>query len=244
MGTWALFKAAAQKKLSWGTTTDSRKRVDASAPLGIRIGGMLTISSPDFILGDGKLKIKGPAEDLYVISYGQFRLGNYLAHRFYLSAGEQLYMLQIIEEVSVRPGEPVVIDECKLYALHDEVYPGDKKEEWDFWLNDTTGYIGYSEFNLKDGTIYYRAWENQAEQCDAPGGFTHIPPVEIRESIYMDPYGDDVQTVGHMAMLYGRSVMEGLDEYLFVGVAEQNDGASVQFSIGIPLNTTDITVLF
>jgi hypothetical protein len=237
MGTWAILKAAAKKKLSWGPT--ERKRIDANSPLGIRVGGMLSISSPDFILGDGQLKIKGPSEDLYVVSYGQFMLGGFRGHRFYLSAGERLYMLQIVEN---NQGQ---IDECKLYSLHDEVIPA--KDEWDFWLNDEDGSIGLSEFQLKPedgGILYSRVWENASEQNSTGDGFTHIPPVEIREAIYMDPYGDVVEHSDQMVMLYGRSVMEGLDEYLFVGVAEDKDGASVQITVGIPVNTTDITVLF
>jgi hypothetical protein len=239
MGMWQLFKDAASKKLTW-TVHPDKKRIDLTAPLGIRVGGMVSINCPDFILADGKLKIRGPQEDLYVTSYGQFRLGDYKGHRFYMGAGDKLFMLQVIEN------EKGQIDECKLFSLFDEIMPPD----WDFWLNDNDGSIGLSEFDIKDGTKYFRAWENESEQkavCDQVGQITslnHIPPVEIRESIYMDPYGDQVESVGHMTMLYGRNIVEGIDEFMFVGVAEDKTGASVQITIGIPLGATDITVLF
>lgn len=233
------WKEAAVKRFVWPSQPD-KKRIDLTTPLGVRVGGMVSINSPDFILADGKLKIRGPQEDLYVTSYGQFFASGYKGHRFYMSAGDTLYMLQIMVD------EKDQIDECKLFTLLDEIMPPD----WDFWLNDNNGSIGLSEFDLPDGTKYYRAWENEMEQkvvCDQVGQATtinHIPPVEIRESVYMDPYGDRVESIDHMTMLYGRVVVEGIDEYLFVEVFNQNNKASVQVTVGIPLGITDIKVLF
>ena len=236
MGTWALLKDIAKKKLSRDTDKD-RERVDNDLPLGIRIGGMLNITSADFILAEGQLHIESPKGDLYVVSYGQFRLGEFKGHRFYLSEDDDLFMLQIITD----DDNGIGVDDITLYKLYDELFTDD----WSFWLDDSDGYIGLSEFDLPPApTTFYRVWDNEVEQVELNDGLTHIPPVNFKETIYLDAYGDGIEHVQHACMLYGRDVDENVKEYVIVSADEDKEGASIPITVGVPLIEQDIKVLF
>lgn len=237
--TWALFREIAKKKLTWRSSTVEKPRIDRDLPLGLRIGSMVNILSVDSILAGDQLKIKMPTQDLAVIAYGKFSLPPFTGHRFYLSADSgELFTLQVVLNAK---GE---IDDCKLFSLHDEITTND----WDFWLNEREGYIGYSLFDLKDGTRYFRAWENDTEEVvvnqNETDTITHIPPVEFSETVYGDPFGDDIQKVTHMSMLYGRDVTDTVQEYMMASVAEDNDGATIQILLGLPLEPASVKVLF
>jgi hypothetical protein len=242
-GTWALFREIARKKLTWGNSTADKPRIDRNLPMDLRIGSNINITSLGAIVEGDKLKIEMPSNDLMVMSYGVFNIDSYVGHRFYLSSDKgELFTLQVVTN---KKGE---IDDCKLYALHDEIITND----WAFWLDERDGYIGLSSFQLKPedgGIVYFRAWENETEQVvveqSATDAITHIPPVEFSEKIYCDPFGNETRRIKHMAMLYGRDISDTVQEYMMVSVADEgNDGASVQIIIGIPVEAQEIKVLF
>jgi hypothetical protein len=244
-GTWALFRAIAKKKLTWGSSTVEKPRIDRDLPLGIRVGSMLSILSVDSILAGDQLKIKMPTKDLMVVAYGKFFISPFTGYRFYLSADSgELFTLQVVLDAKGK------VDDCKLFALHDEIITND----WDFWINERDGYIGYSVFQLKpepDGTpgmTYFRAWDNQSEEIileqNGNDTLTHIPPVEFAETVYGDPFGNEVRKVKHTSMLYGRDVTDTVAEYMMASVAEDSDGASIQILLGLPLEPASVKVLF
>ena len=241
-GTWALFREIAKKKLTWGSSTPDKPRLDKDLPLDLRIGSTIKITSLASIMEGDKLKIKMPVNDLMVMSYGRFDQGPYAGHRFYLASDSgELFTLQVV--TNTKGG----IEECKVFALHDEIITDD----WGFWLDERDGYIGLSSFQLKpeDGGIwYFRAWENDLEQIvleqNEEDAITHIPPVKFSEKILCDPFGNETRRVKHTSMLYGRDVTDDVQEYMMVSVAEDSDGASVQIIIGLPLEVSDIKVLF
>jgi hypothetical protein len=240
--TWVLFREIAKKNLTWGSSTVEKPRIDRDLPLGLRIGSLVSIMSVDAILAGDQLKIKMPTQDLMVVAYGKFDVNPFKGHRFYLSADSgELFTLQVVTNTK---GE---IDDCKLFSLHDEIITND----WDFWLNERDGYIGYSVFQLKPedgGVTYFRAWDNELEQVvieqNEEGNITRIPPVELTETIYGDPFAGEVRKVKLTSMLYGRDVTDSVQEYMMVSVAEDKDGASIQIIIGLPLEPTSIKVLF
>jgi hypothetical protein len=237
-GTWTLLREIARKKLSWNTAS-TRPRVDRDLPLGIRIGSLLNITSVDAILAGDGLKFKVPTEDMTVIAFGIFDQKPFKGYRFYLSTdSDELFTLQIVLD---KAGN---IDDCKLFHMHDEFVP----EEWGFWLDENDGYIGYSLFQLKDGTYYMRDWTNALEEKivvqDGENTITHIPPVVTIESIIKDPYGEDCMTVKYEAMQYGRDVTDTIPEYMLASVAEDKDGATIQIMLGLDLTTSAIKVLF
>jgi hypothetical protein len=238
MGTWALFREIARKKLTFGDTVD-KPRIDRDLPMGLRIGSMVNITSADAILAGDQLKIKIPPQDMMVMAYGKFAVGPYAGHRFYMSSDSgELYTLQIVTD------EKGKITECKLFSLHDE-FP---ETNWDFWLSDRDGYIGLSAFDLKDGTRYLRAWENDLDEIvidsNDSGQITHIPPVKYSETVYTDPFGIEKRQIDYDSMMYGRDVTTDIQEYMMVSAAQEPGSATVQIIIGLMMEPASIKVLF
>ena len=244
--TWQIFKEIAKKKLTWEDQT-VKVRIDKDLPLGLRIGSMLQISSPELILAADKLKIKAPIGDLTVIAYGTFLISPFKSHRFYVTdTKESLYTLQVV----INQEERVVgaIDEIRLFSLFDEIFTDD----WIFWLGEEEGYIGLSVCDLKPedgGTRYFRVWSNSLEEIiiseNADDKITHIPPIKFRETFYSNPFGEKTEIMEHEAMLYGRNVAEEVDEYLLLSAAEKpSETASIQIMVGIPVEPASIKVLF
>ncbi|MGC8906975.1 MAG: DUF2491 family protein [Desulfomonilaceae bacterium] len=215
------------------------KRIDDNLPLGLRLNGMIEIDEVDFILGQPNLKVKRPENTEIILSYGRFLIGSSTVHRCYFSSADTPYMLQIVSDD--RSG---ALEECKLFMAHDEIYP----QDWDFWLSERDGYIGLSIFQLKDGTLYWRVWENDDAQMivqqDAQGEpITHIPPVQFIETMYYDVYGDRSETLKHDAMLYGRHVNQDVDEYLLISAVNEKEGASVQIWLGLELSPAALKII-
>jgi hypothetical protein len=239
--TWALLKRMAEKKYDAVKESYERpkgERIDKDLPLGLRISAMVEIPEVDFILGGNDLKIKHPGAGTAVLSYGTFPVGDSSVKRFYLDAKDSPYLLQIVVDAKN------IIEECKLFMPYDEIFPDD----WGFWLGDADGYIGYSVFQIKDGTQYFRVWQNEGAQNvlqeDGQGNrLTRIPPLRFDETIYMDPYAQRTETVAYDSMLYGRHVNENVDEYLLVSAVDESDGASVQIMVGIDLQPASIKVI-
>ena len=124
------------------------------------------------------------------------------------------------------------------------MYPDD----WDFWLNENTGYIGYSVFDTPDKTRYYRVWENPGAEKVVEGGeggerITRVPPVDFSETLYFDSNGKKTEIVKHSAMLYGRHANDNVDEYLLVGLSEYADTSFVQVLVGLELNPSSLDVI-
>jgi hypothetical protein len=238
---WNLLKRIGLKKVDEVKESYHKRgleRVDKDLPLGIRINGIVEIPEVDFILGGNDLKIKHPGSSNIVTSYGSFPVGDSRVHRFYLDAGEMIYMLQVVTN------RQNSIEECKLFMPYDELYPDD----WDFWLAERDGYIGYEIFQTKDGVQYFRVWGSDEEATvvseDEQGNqITRISPFEFLETIHTSPYGDETETVKYDSMLYGRHVNENVDEYLMVSAVNERDGASVQIMVGIELQPSSIKVI-
>ncbi|MFH0824032.1 MAG: DUF2491 family protein [Pseudomonadota bacterium] len=242
--TWSLLKKIGQKKLDERRETreqDGKTRIDKDMPLGLRFGGIVEISQVDFILGGDDLKIQHPGTDMTVESYGAFTIGGYQVHRYYLSSPVGIYVLQLGTD------EKKIIQECKLFLPYDEVCPNGP-QDWGFWLDENSGYIGYSQFQLKDGTPYVRVWENAdamvVVEQDAQGNqLTRIPPIHYTEFVHLDRYGDKFEMLKYDSMLYGRKVNDSVDEYLLVSAIEGEDGASIQIMAGLELQQTAIKVI-
>jgi hypothetical protein len=215
-------------------------RIDMDLPLGFRINALVEIPQVDFILAGDQLKIKHPGLSNSVSAMGKFPMGQYMWYRFYLPTTEKLYMLQVIM------GENKRVGDCKLFMPYDEVYP-ENSDEWDFWLSPNDGYIGYSEFKLKDETSYAREWQGGTEQVledDGRGNrITRIQPYEMLETVYFDPYGKESDTVRHTSMMYSRWINHDLQEYLLVSADEDKDGAAIEIMTGVKLEPATIKVI-
>jgi len=241
--TLQLFRKMASKKVEElkGAFSGDRpgERIDKDLPLNLRINGFVEISEVDFLLGSDDIKIRHPEGRGMVAAYGVAKVFRSTVHKFYLDfQDDQDYLLQIVV------GENQDIEECKFFWCADTVYPDD----WDFWLNENTGYIGYSVFDTPDKTRYYRVWENPGaekvvEKGEGGDRITRVPPVDFSETLYFDSNGKKTEIVNHSAMLYGRHANENVDEYLLVGLNEYADTSFVQVLIGLELNPNSLDVI-
>lgn len=238
---WSLFKRIGKKKIDQRKESSKRsglERIDKDLPLGLRINGIVDFSQVDFILGGADLKVTYPGTGNVISSYGYFSMGRSDVKRFYFDSSNGVYMLQVVTDRNN------AVEECKLFLPYDEVFP----EDWGFWLADEDGYIGLDSFQLKDGTQYYRVWENEdamriVEEDDQGNRLTRIPPAEFLETIYLDSYGEQTETVKYSSMLYGRSVTEEVNEFLLVSAVEEQEGASIQIMVGIELQPVSIKAI-
>lgn len=244
---WPIFKRIAAGKLERVKTffTKAPERIDQNLPLGLRFTAMVEIPEADFILaGSENLKIAYPKGYGTVTAYGTFQFGESVGHRFYLVFNDgQVCILQVIV------GKEGNVEECKLFAPFDEVFPANS-EDWDYWLSEQDGYIGFSVFVTKDdGPRYSRVWENTGPEMvvgeEAGQKITRIPPVEFREIIYLDENGRSVEQVDYTAMLYGRWIKEedGIAEYLLVCAVEDREGAAVRMLVGLEIQPSALKIL-
>jgi hypothetical protein len=194
-------------------------------PLELRLNAVLRFDPTDFILSAGNFKIDLPTGDVSVMAVGEFACLGISFHRFYLADLKNAeWVLQSAEEKQDL--------ELILFRTIDEVYPDD----WDFWLNDRTGLIGYKDFHTPDHVEYYRVYANPG-----PGW---VSPIEFQESIRG---GGENFSIGHAMMLYSRRIASAgndeLTEYLLVSREEDEEGVLVRIMAGVPVSPMSLTVL-
>lgn len=186
-------------------------------PLGLSLGRAVALDEAPFILLDGAVDMPHPGGQCVVIGHGEFQVGGVAAHRYYLSGpgGKLAGMLQVVDS-----------EECRWFRPFDEVYPG-SAEEWEFWIGDADGYIGYPVFDAK-GTLYERVW--------SPGS-ARIAPLWFEEAVERADGGRS--TAEHTSMLYARRVQAPAGpvwEYLLVSAVRAGDGTAwVDLMLGVDL---------
>jgi hypothetical protein len=230
MGTWSIFTTIMAKKAKQveGFISGAKppEPVDRNLPLGLYVGASVDLDATPFILGGPALKIQLPGERNTVEAFGRINFASNILYRFYLKSlpGDQESMLQIAVN---KDGD---IEECRLFRSFDQVYPR-LVDEWAFWLDEREGYIGWPVFETKDDqTQYARVW--------AASDPNHVPGFKFSETIVMDRYGRQVETVNHTAMLYGRQINEThqIVEYMLVGAETHgSDQALINVLVGIDM---------
>ena len=197
---------------------------ESYVPSLFRVGMTLQADPAPFILAAGVTKVPQPELGgsnslVSVQEVGRVEGGTEDLVRLHLSGRRGMFQLHLDSE-----GRP---DECRYFALIDEVTPADQAE-WGVWLDPGEGLIGWPEFETKDGTVYSRAW--------APGE-TRIPPRALEETI------EAVGGTRHLrsgAMLYARPTGAPSPapdtEYLLVSAVEAEGKAWVEIHAGIDVN--------
>ncbi|HYA42133.1 MAG TPA: DUF2491 family protein, partial [Syntrophobacteraceae bacterium] len=213
-------------------------------PLGLHQNAVLRFDPTDFILAAGNFKIDLPPGDISVMAVGEFSCLGVSFHRFYLQDLKEaewvLEAARSIRQTPVRDG-PVPGREAGgskheveliLFQTIDEVYPDD----WDFWLNERTGLIGYKDFHTPDQIEYYRVYPNPGPDWSSP--------IEFEESVR--GCGENF-LISHAMMLYSRAIDTAaggeLTEYLMVSREEDEEGVLVRIMAGVPLSPMSLTVL-
>jgi hypothetical protein len=217
MGAWGIFKVIAEKKKQQVKGFFDRqtppKPVDEGLPFNIFVGSTIAVSDIPFTLGGDQLAVKHPAGENIVHAFSKTPISSSILYRFYVGMGSDgEHMIQIITD------KKGTLEECRLFRTHAEVFP-ESREEWDFWLGEEEGYIGLSQFQDKDGTLFERLWSGSED--------LRVAPVRFTEKINLDRYAQEFVTVEHQAMLYGRVVVEEqnltLNEYMLLSFESHDD---------------------
>ncbi len=212
---------------------------DRTRPYGMVLGGMLAFEETPFILmGSKGLQVTRPEGQLLVQAHGSFSIQGERIHRFYLSDGKSF--LQAASDAQGRevPGE------LRLFQQYDEIHPA-TEEEWDFWLAEEDGYIGYPLFQTADERfVYSRLW--------SPGEY-RVDPVQFTEQVRGDSQSGQTVTESHQAMLYARYApepaegeppsVEAVTELMLVSAVESPGEAWVEIHVGLDLDPTYLRVL-
>lgn len=235
MGLFGLFKAVAGKKMGdvkETLTQGKREAIDTSLPLQIHLGSCLVLDQAPFVIHGEAITQPRPGAESLVFAYGRIHLDEAVVHRFYLESCADPDKKSVLQVVA---GDG--IEECRLFAAMDEVYP-ESADEWDFWIGEEDGYIGLPAFEDKEGRLYDRVWGD---------GDGRMAPTEFTETLYLDRFGEKTASVAHAAMLYGRWIDEESEmaEYILVSREEHTDGAAlIQLSTGIDVIPESITVKY
>lgn len=193
-------------------------------PLGLHLNAILRFDPTDFIIAADSLKIDFPEGDISVEAVGEFKTLGVQFYRFYLKDLEDAEWVLEVAEGEKGP-------ESVLFQTIDEVFPDD----WDLWLNDSTGLIGYKDFHTPDQVEYYRVYRNP--------GPAYLVPIEFTESIRG---GGQAFSIEHAMMLYSREVsaaVGNLTEYLLVSKEEDEEGVLVRIMAGVPVSPASLTIL-
>lgn len=193
-------------------------------PLGLHIGGVLTIDELDFKLIGARTNMTFPDDmaTMVIKAYGKIVLDPQTTiHRFYTDADG--YFFQVTEE-----NDEVV--ELLFFAPHDTVYPANE-EDWELWKEEL---IGDETFETRDGEVYNRAMSEDYEGM--------IDAFEFEE--HMTEGDGDTFIIEHTMMLYARYVDEVDDtiEWLYVGVEDTGETAEVALYLGMNVDETMIEI--
>lgn len=186
-----------------------------------RVGMVLTADLSPFILAAGATRVTPPEASpegrMTVAAIGRLDAGGLV--RLHLDDRKSLFQLHLNPA-----GTP---DECRYFSLFDEVTPADAAE-WDVWLGQAEGMIGWPEFQTRDGKLYARVWSP---------GTSRVAPVAMAETITT---AEGSETIRLQAMLYGAAT--GLPapapqtEYILVSAVERGGQAWVELRAGIDIN--------
>ena len=220
-----------QKKAGQAAAFFQKKgqRIDLDWPLNIRLGSTVRIDPSLFILAGDDLKLAAPPGDCVVAAAGTFILGQMKHYRFYLkdTAEDEWFLQLTLDSLGAASG-------TMLYQTLDEVFP-ETDEDWDLWLNEETGLIGFKDFQTPDGIAYQRVWKQ--------GGPDYTAPWSYDETITDDPFAAPVLETNHCAMLYGRTLGQDVVENLMVDKIEDDEGACIQISAGIEIPAVSLNIL-
>jgi len=199
------------------------------APSRFRVGMTLTLDPTPFLLAAGSTHLSSPpgaGETTSVEEVG--RIGDDAPGglvRLYLPGDRAMLQLHLGEN-----NEP---DECRYFALLDEVTPADEAE-WGAWLDPQEGMIGWPEFQTKDGKLYARVW--------SPGR-SRVQPRQLVEEVDSAP---GRRTVTSQTMLYaaptGLPMPAPQTEYILVAAVEDGGQAWVEIRAGLDINPASLSL--
>lgn len=183
-----------------------------------RAGAVVTIDQTPFLLTPS-LHTEYPGATVIAESNSTLAFVGETATRYHRLYFSPETFLQVVWD-----GE--TITECRYFAEYASVSPA-SETEWDDWLGDDQGLLGWKQFQIDDtGAIFDRLW--------APGS-ERIAPVS-----FIEQTSRKIEFT-HDAMLYARTI-EGTQEYVLVSlIGDARDRSRwIQVATGLDLNPASI----
>lgn len=246
MSLLSIMSAIARKRIQNLTNTEFSP-IKTPTPLNMHQGSVVNLPDVDIALAqaDGSI-IKAPSGTQIVTAVGVYTLFGMKVYNSYLNDGASF--IQTVTKNNV-------LQEARLFSSYAEIVP-QTVEEWEFWLGSyekdengefirdgngiaickEAGLIGWNQFQI-DGPpqiVYNKTWNTPSNEST----------VEYREVI-TDSTGSTT-VVEHESMEYYRSLTGNSNtvvESLLAGMAKQNQDASVNIFIGIPLDIQYLSVI-
>jgi hypothetical protein len=198
------------------------------APSQFRLGMPVQLDPTPFILAAGQTHLAPPPTGQPAVVEAVGRIGG---------EGEgslvRLYLQEDQGMIQLHLGAGNVPDECRYFALLDEITPADE-QEWKVWLDPAEGLIGWSQFQTKDGKVYDRLW--------SPGGGMVAPrpmPEEVETTAGR-------RTIQNHAMLYaaptGAAEPAPQTEYILVSAIEDGGQAWVEIRAGLDISPASLSL--
>ena len=201
------------------------QRIDVKVPLDLRLERTVSINPDKFILGEDKLSIIQPPDDMEISAIGYYNLFDTKYYNIYLDGHDNIERLLQIN-----------INEIMYYETKWTQF-NLSQDEWHKWLNEENGFLGWKDIEI-GGNNYSRIIQQD--------GADWIQPITFSESITDDMFVPEVMKNQHEAMLFGRAIDlpdEELVENLFAEKIEDNNGAYVTCRAGIMLDVSDLKIL-
>ncbi len=215
------FKKAARAKFS----TNLPPPPPNAFPLGLRVGGAVTIDALPFRVLGAELLFQLPPGNQVIESRGLINLGQGAElHRFYLSDDA---FIQLSTQASV-------LDELKLFQFAETRHPN-TRVALEAWLKEGSE-LGRSSIVLQ-GKKFDRVWGDAAEP--------YSPPVVFDEQVFKNNASTPDYDLTHYAMLYQRQIpnSERL-EYLLISVEDSGpNDFCVVFSLGVDISAADLEII-
>jgi len=206
----ALFKKAAEPKMHPDYPKD--------LPIGVRLGGLLTVEEVYWLLNDGEVASKHPGTNLSVKTVCKFSLFGINVFRAGLDKTfNQFHQIHVDLEGNVLDGI--------FFQLFDTVHPA-TEEDWTQWLENL---IGWKDITPPDGPTFARDWKSEEE---GHGDFAEPEDVMMPVFVDMDEPPLSMET---KCMLFSRECGEDEWEYLLVTAFLNGDDPRIAIHVGAPL---------
>jgi hypothetical protein len=227
-----LLKANLGIKENLDTTTtvvDGHKisvdRADSTAPLGMRVGGIVTYPSSAVVVAQALGSLIKVSGNTQIVALSSCRFGEFTTFRAYLKA--QVDDVEFLQITATGTDGAWKVEEVVLYSSFFIDFPT-TEEDWASYLDGGIGQINYQN---DEGTEYNRVTGDQTTDF--------LEPLHVTETLLYSADGMSGDVASNQFHLYERALGEA-SEFVLTEVTESEKNACVHFFYGIPLAINDV----
>jgi hypothetical protein len=190
-------------------------------PFGLRLGGVVDISTSFFIFNADKTVMKDPGSKLYIEAISRYNRTDCNMYNLYAGSTDgNDYVLQVDFDADF------VFQAAKLFQQTFEIFPQtiEELQEWEGKL------IGDEYIKLPDGIEYDREWEPERKG--------HLTGYRLNERLFSKDF-DSYNELRRLMMLYGRAIAD-TKEYLLVSSIRSSEKNFIDVMVGINLDIEEV----